>query len=236
MTLIEAAKLALEALTQEKWFRIGLMEENDPKVEAAIAALDAAIEAAEKREPVAWPCEIEEADFEQDTITLKMLTSQYVVRAGKHWLSTIPPAQPPQRTEQEPVSQYYDTQLSEQERKEIAARGLEPLVFNRIVPPAQSMLQPDAFLQNGMLNPKYTTPPAQPAQQEPMGREAYMAIREARENASEDAYFAARPEHDKDLNRVMFRFGFYRGYANTPPAQPAPEFECPRCGHCCPQR
>jgi len=32
-------------------------------------------------------------------------------------------------------------------------------------PPAQSMLQPDAFLQNGMLNPKYTTPPA--AQQEP---------------------------------------------------------------------
>jgi hypothetical protein len=22
----------------------------------------------------------------------------------------------------------------------------------------------------------------------------------------------------------------------TPPAQPASEFECPRCGHCCPQR
>jgi hypothetical protein len=45
-----------------------------------------------------------------------------------------------------------------------------------------------------------------------------MAIREARENASEDAYFAARPEHDKDLNRLMFRSGFYRGYPNTPPA------------------
>jgi hypothetical protein len=44
------------------------------------------------QEPVAWPCEIEEADFEQDTITLKMLTSEYVVRAGKHWLSTTPPA------------------------------------------------------------------------------------------------------------------------------------------------
>ena len=34
-------------------------------------------------------------------------------------------------------------------------------------PPAQSMLQPDAFLQNGMLNPKYTTPPAQPAPVQP---------------------------------------------------------------------
>jgi hypothetical protein len=67
--------------------------------------------------------------------------------------------------------------------------------------------------------PLYTTPPAaQPAQQELVGREAYMAIREARENASEDAYFAARPEHDKDLNRLTFRSGFYRGYPNTPPA------------------
>jgi hypothetical protein len=47
------------------------------------------------QEPVAWPCEIEEADFEQDTITLKMLTSEYVVRAGKHWLSTTPPAAQP---------------------------------------------------------------------------------------------------------------------------------------------
>jgi hypothetical protein len=63
---------------------------------------------------------------------------------------------------------------------------------------------------------------AQPAQQELVGREAYMAIREARENASEDAYFAARPEHDKDLNRLMFRSGFYRGYPNTPPAAQRP--------------
>jgi len=58
---------------------------------------------------------------------------------------------------------------------------------------------------------------AQP-EQELVGREAYMSIREARENASEDAYFAARPEHDKDLNRLMFRSGFYHGYPTTPPA------------------
>jgi hypothetical protein len=49
-----------------------------------------------------------------------------------------------------------------------------------------------------------------------------MAIREARENASEDAYFAARPEHDKDLNRLMFRSGFYHGYPTTPPAAAQP--------------
>jgi hypothetical protein len=51
MTLIEAAKLALEALTHKKWFRIGLGEPNDPRVEAAIAALNAVIEQAEKQEP-----------------------------------------------------------------------------------------------------------------------------------------------------------------------------------------
>ena len=51
-------------------------------------------------EPVAWPCEIEEADFEQDTITLKMLTSEYVIRAGKHWLSTTPPQRKPLTEEQ----------------------------------------------------------------------------------------------------------------------------------------
>jgi hypothetical protein len=49
-----------------------------------------------EQEPVAWPCEIEEADFEQDTITLKMLTTDYVIRAGKHWLSTTPPAAQPE--------------------------------------------------------------------------------------------------------------------------------------------
>jgi hypothetical protein len=52
--MIETMKQALEALTREKWFRSGLGERNNPKVEAAIAALSAAIEAAEKQEPVAW--------------------------------------------------------------------------------------------------------------------------------------------------------------------------------------
>ena len=52
--MIEAMQQALEALTHKKWFRIGLGEPNDPKVEAAITALRTAIEAAEKQEPVAW--------------------------------------------------------------------------------------------------------------------------------------------------------------------------------------
>jgi hypothetical protein len=37
---------------------------------------------------------IAEADFEQDTITLKMQCSDYKVGAGKHWLHTTKPAQP----------------------------------------------------------------------------------------------------------------------------------------------
>jgi len=51
---IETMKQALEALTHKKWFRIGLGEPNEPKVEAAIAALRTAIAEAEKQEPVAW--------------------------------------------------------------------------------------------------------------------------------------------------------------------------------------
>jgi hypothetical protein len=38
---------------------------------------------------------IAEADFEQDTITLKMQCSDYEVRAGQHWLHTTQPAAQP---------------------------------------------------------------------------------------------------------------------------------------------
>lgn len=37
-----------------------------------------------------WPCEIYEADFEANTITIHMLTNDYFVAAGKHML--VPPA------------------------------------------------------------------------------------------------------------------------------------------------
>jgi hypothetical protein len=71
--------------------------------------------------------------------------------------------------------------------------------------------------------PLYTTPPAQPAPvQEPIGYEKYAAIREGHRNASEETYFAARP--DLPLTTAMlklFRDGFDRGYDTTPPAQPA---------------
>jgi hypothetical protein len=43
----------------------------------------------------AWPCVIAEADFEQDTITLKMQCSDYKVGAGQHWLHTTKPAAQP---------------------------------------------------------------------------------------------------------------------------------------------
>jgi hypothetical protein len=50
---------------------------------------------------LAWPCEIDEGNFHEKTLTLKMLTDDYVVSAGTHWLCKSPPAQAPQRTEQE---------------------------------------------------------------------------------------------------------------------------------------
>jgi hypothetical protein len=43
----------------------------------------------------AWPCVIAEADFEQDTITLKMQCSDYKVGAGQHWLHTNQPSAQP---------------------------------------------------------------------------------------------------------------------------------------------
>jgi len=49
-----------------------------------------AIAELESQEPVAWPCVISEADFEQNTITLEMQCSDYKVSAGKHWLTTHP--------------------------------------------------------------------------------------------------------------------------------------------------
>jgi hypothetical protein len=53
--------------------------------------------------PVAWPCVIAEADFEQNTITLEMKCSDYKVGAGQHWLHTTPPAPQPV-----PVKTYHD--------------------------------------------------------------------------------------------------------------------------------
>ena len=60
---------------------------------------------------------------------------------------------------------------------------------------------------------------AQPAPVQPIGYEKYAAIREGHRNASEEAYFAARP--DLPLTTAMlklFRDGFDRGYDTTPPA------------------
>lgn len=47
----------------------------------AIAAL-----AKQQATSLGWPCEIETADFEANTITVKMLVNDYWVAAGKHVL------------------------------------------------------------------------------------------------------------------------------------------------------
>jgi len=60
-------------------------------------AQDKLAQPAPVQEPVAWPCVIAEANFEQNTITLEMQCSDYKVRAGQHWLyTTLPAAQPAQ--------------------------------------------------------------------------------------------------------------------------------------------
>jgi hypothetical protein len=46
------------------------------------------------QEPVAWPCVIAEANFEQNTITLEMQCTDYKVGARQHWLCTTPPQRP----------------------------------------------------------------------------------------------------------------------------------------------
>ncbi|WP_310614060.1 hypothetical protein [Limnohabitans sp.] len=55
------------------------------------------LEALKKKEPMSWPCVIETADFEKDTVTLKMRCRDYKISAGPHWLSTHP------QPKQEPV-------------------------------------------------------------------------------------------------------------------------------------
>ena len=83
----EALKLALEALenalAQPDYRAVKTYHESKPVYVSQ-----------PEHEPVAWPCVIETVDFEEDTVTLKMQTSDYKVSAGKHWLSTTPPKRP----------------------------------------------------------------------------------------------------------------------------------------------
>ena len=58
-------------------------------IHAAIADFQEALAQPEK-EPVAWPCLIDSADFSANTITLVMQCEDYKVSAGTHWLSTTP--------------------------------------------------------------------------------------------------------------------------------------------------
>jgi len=140
---IKAMKLALEALHHKKWFRIGSGKPNDPKVEAAITALNAAIEAAEKQEPVAWAMDYDIESVLSGFSTRLMGTAMRIESAfPKHrvkLLYTTPPAAQP--AQQEPVAWM---------RKDGTLRFADGKMF-------------------AVGQPFYTTPPAQPAPvQEPV--------------------------------------------------------------------
>ena len=63
----------------------------------------------DSNKPVAWPCVIAEADFEKDTITLEMQCSDYMVRAGQHWLSTSPqPSKPWVGLTDEQINEFFE--------------------------------------------------------------------------------------------------------------------------------
>jgi hypothetical protein len=54
------------------------------------SCIDCVMDKQEQGEPVGWPCVIETADFEEDTVTLKMQSKDYSVGVGLHWLYTTP--------------------------------------------------------------------------------------------------------------------------------------------------
>jgi len=108
------------------------------------------------QEPVAWPCEIEEADFGQNTVTVKMLTPNYAVRAGKHWLSTTLPAQPaPVQQEQEPVAW-------------VEQSAIDWLSSDKRGPTAYVKTALSKRKDSMATTPVYTTPPAAAPVQEPV--------------------------------------------------------------------
>ena len=69
---------------------------------------------------LAWPCEIEAGSFDKKTLKLKMLTIDYVVSDGTHWLSKSPPAQPADPTGQAPCARHCEANAFN-----IVIRGLE---------------------------------------------------------------------------------------------------------------
>lgn len=99
--LKEARNYVLAATNSESYVQRKKASQVLAQIDAALASSGQAASAV----PEGWPCEIAEADFEADTITVHMLTSNYVVRAGKHYLSASPtqPASAPMASAAVPV-------------------------------------------------------------------------------------------------------------------------------------
>ena len=105
------------------------------------------------QEPVAWPCVIAEADFQQNTITLEMQCSDYQVSAGQHWLHTTPPAA-------QPVGQAPCVRHCESTAYEIVIRGLKGDIERLEAAQRTWVGSGDVEDSNA-----YQTPPAQPEQE-----------------------------------------------------------------------
>jgi hypothetical protein len=161
-------------------------------------------------QPVAWPCVIAEADFEQDTITLKMQCSDYKVGAGKHWLHTTKPAQPAHNplwlaTHPDMLT----TPPAAQKAIEFGMNG-EKMMFKVGVQQFTLDYEPDTqdefnFMRDMLANAfstftpdVKTTTPAQPAVQEPVARiaeleETVRQLNHALREATESPTFMGEP-------------------------------------------
>jgi hypothetical protein len=77
----------------EMALKLAIMHHTDDgymDVRSKVRALCKEALAEQQGEPVAWPCEIEEADFSKGIVTIKMNCGDYKVSAGTHFLSKAP--------------------------------------------------------------------------------------------------------------------------------------------------
>jgi len=121
LSIVDTMKLALEALENMTKIRDCQREKGyplsdaDKRMQTAVTAIKEALSSPDgeaqpeqctypncnypcinlpdckQPETLAWPCVIEVADFEEDTVTLKMQSKDYSVGVGLHWLSTTLP-------------------------------------------------------------------------------------------------------------------------------------------------
>jgi DNA-directed RNA polymerase subunit RPC12/RpoP len=209
----EALKLAFEALTYKKWFRIGMVEQNDPRVEAAITAIKEAL--AQPAQEWSWVCN--ECGAKEFTSALSEADLEYLACSGCGGNEFHKEALAPTSTQcekqpaQEPVAWEDGSHLVVRVdvRDRLNYKG--PWVdMGRAIP-------------DKWVPVLYTTPPAaQPAaqpQQKAIGELVIMDEGEFEFGFTADYIYRRMPDLEKGTHLLY-----------TTPQQQEPRNFCPRCG------